>query len=138
MRKKEIEIFQKKILDELLVNPIISIACKKAGVSKATFYRWQKIFPKFSNQCSLSRMMGIDNINDLAESSLIKNIREGDFKSTKFWLETNHPAYKSNNSNFTYDFQKLLDENARLVLTLLKVTRGDYKKEAKDENKFIV
>lgn len=120
MNKEEKEMLQKKLLDELQTMPIISIACKKVGIPKATFYRWKNDFPEFENQCLLCKSMGKDNINDLAESSLIKCIKDGEFRSIKFWLEANHPNYRYNkNSVFTYDDHEKIEKERKLLKKLM-------------------
>lgn len=130
MNKKEREILQKKLLDELQIMPIISIACKKVGIPKATFYRWKNNFPEFENQCLLCKRMGIDNINDLAESSLIKCIKDADLRSIKFWLEANHPNYRHNkNSIFTYDNYQTIEKEKKLLEKMMDIAIKSVKDE---------
>jgi len=123
MKSSEKNKAKKLIIEELAVTPIFSIACKKAGIPKATSYRWRKDDPTFDVQCIHARTMGIDNINELAESSLIKNIRNGDFRSTKFWLETNHNSYR-NKREESYDAGKMLDEYGEKIRQLLEMIRS--------------
>ena len=116
---------KKLIIEELAVTPIFSIACKKAGIPKATFYRWRNDDPESDVQCMHARAMGVDNINELAESSLIKNIRNGDFRSTKFWLETNHNSYR-NKRETSYEAGKMIDEYSEELKKLLETMRSLY------------
>jgi hypothetical protein len=82
-----------KILEILNDNPVISIICKKAGISRATFYRWINDDYDFKKKCANTKMIGIKGINDLCESVIINKIREGNFQVAKFWLEVHSEAY---------------------------------------------
>lgn len=62
----------------------VSMTCKHVGISRETFYRWMKEDEEFKNS--------VDDIYeaniDFAESSLLKNIREGKETSIIFYLKT--------------------------------------------------
>jgi transposase-like protein len=62
----------------------ISAACREAGISRETFYRWRREDPKF--------LAATDEVNessiDFAESMLLKNIKEGKETSLIFYLKT--------------------------------------------------
>jgi len=82
-----------KLLSELEKMPIVSVACKKAGISRATFYRWCKDNEQFSAKAQNAIDKGVVLINDLAENKLVKGIEDGDFGSIRYWLNNRHPAY---------------------------------------------
>ena len=82
-----------KILQELYSIPIVTIACEKHGVSRQTFYRWKSEDIEFSSHVDNALGLGIESINDLAESTLIKSIRSGEIGSTKYWLSNNKYNY---------------------------------------------
>ncbi|MFA5878466.1 MAG: hypothetical protein WC845_03830 [Candidatus Staskawiczbacteria bacterium] len=84
---------RKEFLEILKEYPIISIACRRAKIDKATIYRWLKRNRKFANQVEHSLGLGRNAVSDLAESQLITSIRNGDQKSIKFWLENNCKRY---------------------------------------------
>lgn len=81
------------ILELLNDNPIISVVCKKAGISRATFYRWIEDDYDFKKECADTKKIGIKSINDLCESVMINKIREGNFPVLKYWLEANNEVY---------------------------------------------
>ena len=91
-RKKELEVISKQnlqkelILQEIQNMPIISIACKKTNLPRATFYRWFKEDQKFRQDFIEAQFIGTGGINDLATSKVINKINEGDFPACKFWL----------------------------------------------------
>jgi predicted DNA-binding transcriptional regulator AlpA len=82
-----------KIVEVLLETPIIHHACKKAGVSRATFYRLCHSDKKFKKEVDRALQEGRWVINDVAESMLLKKINEGHFGATKYWLGHNDPRY---------------------------------------------
>lgn len=87
---------KKKFIEELESNPIVQVACTKLSIPRSTYYRWTKTDKQFSNKCSVARKISTPIINDLATSAIINKITDGDFKSSKFWLENNHPMYRRN------------------------------------------
>lgn len=64
----------------------ISVACKKVGISRETYYKWYKN-PKYK-----SFKKSVDEVNeglvDLAETMLFKNIKDGKTAEIIFFLKT--------------------------------------------------
>ena len=87
---------KRRVIKELVQVPIIQLACKRAGVSRATYYRWLKEDPKFARECDEALEKGIQSINDLAESKLIHRVNEGDMRAISFWLANNKENYRQN------------------------------------------
>jgi hypothetical protein len=83
-----------KVLEELCKYPIIQIACQRAGVSRATYYRWVRDDPAFARSAEDALSAGRDVINDSAESKLIGSIKDGAMTAIRFWLVHNHERYK--------------------------------------------
>jgi len=84
---------KKKILKLLQDNPIISSACIQVDISRQTFYRWREEDLDFDTQVHKMMEIGIDAVNDLAESSLISNIQGGLMRAICYWLSNNHRNY---------------------------------------------
>lgn len=84
---------KRKLIDELYSVPIVTLACDKHGISRQTFYRWKSEDIEFSSHVDTALGLGIESINDLAESTLIKSIQSGDMGSTKYWLSNNKYNY---------------------------------------------
>lgn len=80
-------------LDQLEKTPIISVACKKTGLSRQTIYRWKNIDPKFAQKIIKGITLGIDSVSDLAESQIIQLIKNGNFKALKYWLDNHKSNY---------------------------------------------
>lgn len=91
---------KKKLLDELEKVPIIQYACQKAGISRSTFYRWVEEDDQFAEDSRAAVEKGIDVINDLAESQLINNVKNGHFGSITYWLKFNHERYRPKYLNY--------------------------------------
>ena len=92
MTEKAQEKLKAKVLAELAVNPIVEQACKRAGLSRATYYRWLED-EEFGDATELAIAQGRDRVNDMAESQVLKGISKGDFKYVRYWLDHNHRRY---------------------------------------------
>jgi hypothetical protein len=128
---KDKEQTQKKIIALLQENPIIQIACYKAGISRATFYRWQNEDPDFKKMCARSTTIGLALANDSIESVLLKKAREGEMKAVVYWLNNNHPKYKDGYQEYNnkkYDLLKSLEAKNNEADDNLEKTREGLKK----------
>ena len=79
-----------EILKEM---PIIQVACKRAGIGRATYYRWRTEDTRFRRDSNLSLEEGIEFINDMSESQLITLIKEKKMPAISMWLKNNHHRY---------------------------------------------
>jgi hypothetical protein len=84
---------KERILGHLKTIPIIEVACKKANVARATYYRWRNEDPEFLRLSEEALQDGIDMINDMTESQLISLIKEKKFQAVAMWLRHNHPRF---------------------------------------------
>ncbi|OGL65777.1 hypothetical protein A3F52_00830 [Candidatus Uhrbacteria bacterium RIFCSPHIGHO2_12_FULL_47_11] len=82
-----------KLIDQLRRTPVIQIACERAGVSRATYYRWRKEDPEFAKATNEALTEGTGLMNDMAESQLLASIRDKNFSAIAFWLKHKHPEY---------------------------------------------
>jgi Mg/Co/Ni transporter MgtE len=83
------------IITELAKTPIVEVVCKRAGISRATFYRWRKDDKQFAETTDEALVDGTKIINDMAESQLISAIREKNLTAIIFWLKNHHATYKT-------------------------------------------
>jgi len=86
---------QAKFLKELELVPIIGVACQRTGIARATYYRWLEVNPDFKDQTETVLERGSDVVNDMAESKLISDIKDGKPAAYKYWLSNRHPKYYS-------------------------------------------
>lgn len=84
---------KERILGHLKTVPIIEVACKKANIARATYYRWRKEDMEFLRLSEEALQDGIDMINDLTESQLIGLIKEKKFQAIQLWLRHNHTRF---------------------------------------------
>lgn len=85
---------QNRFLQILSEVPLIAPACKKAGISRATIYRWMKSNPDFRASVEEAQKSGRRNLEDAAESTILTLIREKNFSAAKYYLEHNSDRYK--------------------------------------------
>ncbi|KND51846.1 MAG: hypothetical protein ABA06_01135 [Parcubacteria bacterium C7867-001] len=82
-----------RVLEHLKAIPIIEVACKKANIARATYYRWRTEDPDFLRDSEDALEEGIALINDMTESQLIGLIKEKKFQAVQFWLRHNHQRF---------------------------------------------
>lgn len=91
--KKKLSLIEKRqiaqkeaVLEEMKNIPILLVVCKKTNISRATVYRWLQTDSEFRKEYEKSKVQGSESINDIAKLTLITKIKDGDFKSSVFWL----------------------------------------------------
>lgn len=97
------------LVEALKDMPIARVACKRAGVSRATYYRWRNEDPDFLRQCYEAISMGIDAINEMSDSQLISLIGEKSLQAIKWWQQHNHERYgaKARQQNLSEPIENL-------------------------------
>ncbi|MCL4354839.1 MAG: phBC6A51 family helix-turn-helix protein [Patescibacteria group bacterium] len=106
------------LIDQLKKTPIVQIACERAGVARATYYRWRKEDPEFAKKTDESIIEGNLLVNDVAESQLMSAIKDKNLTAIIFWLKHHHPSYASKlelTAKIRPDCEELTDEQAELV-----------------------
>ena len=81
------------LLEQLKKIPITQIACEKAGIGRATYYRWRKNDDTFRKMAEIAITEGEALITDMSESQLISLIRDKNFPSIQLWLKHHHLKY---------------------------------------------
>lgn len=89
--KTQKEIFLSRIEDV----PVVSAVCAKTGVAKSNIYRWLKDDPEFNDLFIKAIRKGERNINDLAISVIIQNLKNNHLAAAKFWLNHKHQDFMS-------------------------------------------
>jgi hypothetical protein len=89
---------KKRIVEILSENPWIYIACKKVGISRATFYRWKKEDKTFASQTNEALAHGRENIKDVCEAQLMKKVKAENLDAIKFALQHNNKRYEPKKS----------------------------------------
>jgi len=81
------------MIEALKETPIIQVACKRAGIGRATYYRWKMEDGNFARECDTALREGIEFINDMSESQIIQLIKERKLPAINLWLKSNNPRY---------------------------------------------
>ncbi len=84
---------KEQLLEILKKTPIVQIACEKAGIGRATYYRWRKDDPEFAKISDQALLDGNLLVNDMAESQMMSAIKDKNMTAIIFWLKHHHPAY---------------------------------------------
>jgi hypothetical protein len=118
--KKQKEIF----LKALKKMKFVSAACQKTKIPKSNIYRWKQEDPEFTSKIQELENDKYDEINDLAEHTIVQSIREGNIPAAKFYLIRRHPNYmtdpfllKRSESKQTMDFNftmQVVPDNPKL------------------------
>lgn len=82
-----------KFVSKLLETPIIQVAAAQTGIDRTTYYRWRDEDPMFKKQCHDARNRGVEFVNDMMESILIKNAKADNMTAVIFWLKNHHLEY---------------------------------------------
>lgn len=85
---------QKRVLEYLTESGNISYSCKRAGISRQTFYDWKDTDRVFARDTDTAIDYGKSFVNDLAHTQLIRAIQEGDLPSVRYQLSCCHPDYQ--------------------------------------------
>ena len=114
-------------MEALKEMPVVQMACRKAGISRATYYRWRKEDKNFLRQCEDAMNQGIEFINDMSESQLITLIREKKMPAIALWLKHNHARYGSKTRSYTpiTATEELSPEEQKIVLEALAIASGN-------------
>ena len=80
---------KKIIIDSLREVPFINHAVRKADISRTTFYRWLAKNKAFKYNVDAALKEGHKNMIEIAESVLLKKVKEGNVRAIEFYLENN-------------------------------------------------
>lgn len=114
------------LLEHLRKTPIIQMACEKAGISRATYYRWKNNDKEFAISVDKALDEGVSMMNDFAESQLISSIRDKNMTAIIYWLKHRHRAYSTKveisgllehkNTEISEEYKKLIKKALSLAL----------------------
>jgi ACT domain-containing protein len=93
MSQKSRDTKKQLLLRNLASMPIVEVACKRTGVSRATYYRWRTEDEDFREDSDKALFDAIELMSDLAESQLLNNVKGGNMTAIIFWLKSHREAY---------------------------------------------
>jgi len=137
--QKRIDSNKELLIEQLKKTPIVQVACEKAGIGRATYYRWRKENEVFAEQADISIAEGSLLVNDMAESQLMAAIRDKNLTAIIFWLKHHHPHYATKvevTARLKTDNETLTPEQEALVTKALKLATllPDAKEEKTKDN----
>lgn len=111
------------VLEHLHKIPIVQVACERAGVSRASYYRWRNGDSDFLHATDEAIIEGEKLINDMSESQLISLIRDKNGSAIKYWLQHHHPKYAGQFKSFSSvkEAEKLTPEQEKILERALKL-----------------
>ena len=114
---------QQALISALREMPVIQVACKRAGVGRATYYRWRNEDEEFRKSSDEAQAEGEALITDMSESQLISLIRDKKFQAVHLWLRHHHPKYgdKIEVISRSAELEALTPEQDALVRKALKL-----------------
>lgn len=90
---KRQDINKELLLEQLRKIPVIEIACQKLGIGRASYYRWRAESKEFAKEAEKAIREGRELGSDMAESQVLKAIREGNLTAAFFWLRHHSKDY---------------------------------------------
>jgi hypothetical protein len=115
---------KRTIIEQLEKTPIIQLACERAGVSRASFYRWREQDKEFDKNVRKALADGETFINELSEAQVISLIKEKKFQAIQLWLKHHHPKYTNKievTGNINISEEPLSEEQNELAQKALKL-----------------
>lgn len=112
---------KKLLIEQIEKTPVIQIACEKTWVGRSTYYRWMTEDKKFAKVVKESMARWVQTMNDMAESQLLKNIKDGNMTAIIFWLKSRHVAYGNRvEITDTREREELTKDQELLIKRVLK------------------
>ena len=125
---KKVDIKQKKqkelFVEQLKRTPIIQLVCEKLEIGRTTFYRWRNKDKKFFIECDTALEEGCALINDLAESTIISGMKNGNITACMYWLNHRHSTYKNKlevTGNLEIKKDELTKDQEKNIMRALKL-----------------
>lgn len=122
--KQNQAISKRELVSQLQDMPIVEVACRRAGIARATYYRWLQKDSEFAEQCRAALEHSTQAVSDIAEAKLISAIQEGNMSAISFWLRHHHKAYRAKldiQGTIRHQATVLTDEQSRLLERALRL-----------------
>lgn len=105
------------VLAELAQYPVVTNACKRASVGRATYYKWIEEDKMFAHAVNSALMDGKRYVADMAKSHLLKLVANGD-KTAIIFLLKNYDSDFTDKVRYQYDHRHTfqLDKTDKAIL----------------------
>lgn len=104
------------LLEELAKCPIVQVACERTSIGRATYYKWRTEDAEFRRIADKAVDEGRKFVNDIAESQMIRKIKEGNMTSIIYWLKNNSSRYTEKRTEEIESLGVLPPEQAKELL----------------------
>jgi ABC-type cobalamin/Fe3+-siderophores transport system ATPase subunit len=81
------------VLEQLAQYPVVTNACKRASVGRATYYKWLESDAKFARSVEQATIDGKRFVTDMAKAQLLKLMSNGDKTAIIFLLKNYDPDF---------------------------------------------
>lgn len=115
---------KERLIEQLKKTPIVQIACEKAEISRATYYRWRKEDKEFAKITDEALSEGATLVSDIAESQLLSLIKDKNLTAIIFWLKHHHASYTTRvevNAKIQQSIEELTPEQQEVVTKALRL-----------------
>lgn len=109
------------LLEELAKCPIVQVACERTSIGRATYYKWKADDPEFRRVSNNAVDEGRKFVNDVAESQMIRKIKEGNMTSIIYWLKNNNPRYTEKRTEEIEPLGVLPPDQAKELIRALRL-----------------
>ena len=123
------------LIKQLKKMPIVQVACERTGMPRSTYYRWKKEDEEFALECDTAISESTGLINDMAESQLIRSIKDCNLTAIIFWLKNHHKAYANKvevKAKLHSVHEELTEEQKEIVSQALSLSGLINEEEEKD------
>ena len=94
---------------------IVTIACQRKGIARATFYNWLNSDPEFRKKVEEIKKEQIGVVED----RLLKAILEDNISAIIFYLKSKHPEYKTK-TEVSFDDKEKIDETLDKIKKMIQ------------------
>ena len=117
---------KQRLIEALKEMPVITVACKRAGIDNSTYYRWRQEDKEFMRESRDAFDRGIEFVNDMSETQVIALIKEKKMPAIALWLKHHHARYGSKSQPYVpiASADELSPEEEKLVLDALNLAAG--------------
>lgn len=109
------------LLEELAKCPIVQVACERTSIGRATYYSWRTEDAEFRRIADKAVDEGRKFVNDIAESQMIRKIKEGNMTSIIYWLKNNNVRYNEKHKEEVEPIGSLPPHQAKELLRAMRL-----------------
>ena len=116
---------QTPLLEQLRKVPNVSVACERVGIARNTYYTWLKEDTEFKQAVEEALNLGVESINDLAESKLLAHINNGSMRAIEYWLDNHKKVYIKPRDKKFWDKENIPDKPIKIEIVSMRDIIGD-------------